>query len=754
MSPVSVLIVALWVGSTAVATAQDQAGSSAASPATKDVTWPGDKSAQSGAAVTEEYLKPTVKTPANAASGSSAPSKAPQSPVPKPQGATSAALPAGAQGDTPAVSAPPDPSPTDDPGVTSTGEPDAGAPASANTPAAPLSPATAQTTAPSAPDGAASAPAAKNPPPSPATASTESAEPPAPSPPDASTPPAPAEIPATTASPTPAPIPPAAIPTKTESPEPVGPASAAPQTASPPTPAEGAAPTGPQVPAATAVPQAPAPSIADLIKSAVDALVNTQTQGRQAAEMHKERAAIAAYYAARDYAPLWIENGKPTDAVAIVMGQLAHAADDGLDLTDMPAPVFEGGEDKLAAADVALSAEIVAYGREASGSRVDPQEISGLIGAKPDLPDPALILAAVVAAGADGGTILQSFNPPQKAYAALREKLAELRSLEKSAASGPIPTGPTLRVGMSDPRVPLIRARFGLGTEQGGDGSAGLVYDTQVAAAVADFQKANGLPASGVLTARTIARLAQPLRLDNEIIANMERWRWMPREMGANRIEVNIPDFMATLVQNGEVVAHHKVIVGKPDTPTPVFSNAIKFLIVNPYWNVPPSIVRKEMLPLEEQDPTYLSRMGFEVYMQHGRLVVRQPPGERNALGLIKFMFPNQYSVYLHDTPTRGLFAAKRRAFSHGCVRVEQPFELAESLLGPAWPEARIKRLIGGAERYVYLPKPLPIHIEYFTAYVDDAGRLQLRDDLYGYSRQVQLALGLDVGSKIRGAHY
>ncbi len=459
--------------------------------------------------------------------------------------------------------------------------------------------------------------------------------------------------------------------------------------------------------------------------------------------MRKEHAAIAAYYAARNYAPLWIENGKPTDAVATVMGQLAHAADDALDLAGMPVPVFEGGEDKLAAADVALSAEIVTYGREASGSRVDPQEISGLIGAKPDLPDPALILAAVAAAGPEGGTILQSFNPPQKAYAALREKLAELRRVPKPTVSESIPMGRSLRVGMSDPRVPLIRARFGLDTRPA-SGSPDFLYDTRVAAAVADFQKANGLPASGILTARTIATLAEPSRLDNEIIANMERWRWMPREMGSSRIEVNIPDFMASVVQDGEVVSRHKVIVGKPDTPTPVFSNAIKFLIVNPYWNVPPSIMRKEMLPQLAQDPTYLSRMGFEVFMQHGRLVVRQPPGERNALGRIKFMFPNQYSVYLHDTPSRGLFAATRRAFSHGCVRVDQPFELAESVLGPGWPEARIKRLIGGGERYVYLPKPLPIHIEYFTAYVDDAGQLQLRDDLYGYSRMVEVALGLE----------
>ncbi len=624
--------------------------------------------------------------------------------------AAKSASAAAPQSDTPAGSRPPDSTPSESPGVTSTGDPSDGAPPAADTP---------------------------NAPPTPATMSTESAEPTAP--------PVPGEVPAAA-----------------ESPELPAPASVAPDAATPPAPAESPASTAsPQVPAATSAPQAPAPAavspspeapaaatvpvpaIADLVKSAVDALVKTETEGSQAAEMRKEHAAIAAYYAARDYAPLWVENGKPIDAVAIVLQQLAHAADDALDLSAMPVPVFEGGAERLAAADVALSAQIVAYGRQASGCRVDPQEISGLIGAKPNLPDPALILASVAAAGPAGGTMLQSFNPPQKAYAGLREKLAEIHSAAKPAASDPIPMGRPLRVGMSDPRVPLIRARFGLDPGPA-DGPADLVYDTRVAAAVADFQKANGLPPSGILTARTIETLAQPSRLDHEIMANMERWRWMPRDMGSDRIEVNIPDFMASVVQDGQVVSRHKVIVGKPDTPTPVFSNAIKFLIVNPYWNVPPSIIRKEMMPLAAQDPSYLSRMGFEVFMQHGQLVVRQPPGERNALGRIKFMFPNQYSVYLHDTPSRGLFASARRAFSHGCVRVDQPFALAESVLGPDWPEARIKRLIGGAERYVYLPKPLPIHIEYFTAFVDDAGQLQLRDDLYGYSRLVEVALGLE----------
>jgi murein L,D-transpeptidase YcbB/YkuD len=185
-------------------------------------------------------------------------------------------------------------------------------------------------------------------------------------------------------------------------------------------------------------------------------------------------------------------------------------------------------------------------------------------------------------------------------------------------------------------------------------------------------------------------------------------------------------------------------VVGKETTPTPVFSNKMQFLIVNPYWNVPASILKKEMLPKLAQDPNYLHRLGYEVVSKDGRMVVRQPPGERNALGRIKFMFPNDYAVYLHDTPLRALFSEERRAFSHGCVRVDDPFAFAQTVLGKGWSEERVKALIGGKERYVYLPKPLPVHLEYFTAYVDETGRLQMRDDVYGYSRRVKAALGLE----------
>ena len=297
---------------------------------------------------------------------------------------------------------------------------------------------------------------------------------------------------------------------------------------------------------------------------------------------------------------------------------------------------------------------------------------------------------------------------------------------------------------MKDARVPLIRARFELGPRSEG-AQSGLVYDTSVADAVADFQRSSGLPVSGTLTARTVAALSngQPLRLENEILVNMERWRWMAHKVEPDQIDVNVPDFTVSLVQDGKVIHAARVVVGKPDTPTPIFSNAMQFVEVNPYWDVPQSIIRKEMMPHLAQDPTYLQRQGYEVSMRHGELTVRQPPGPRNALGQIKFMFPNEHAVYLHDTPEKALFSASRRAFSHGCVRVQNPMDLAPLVLGADWPKARIEKLVGGPNRTIRLPKALPIHIEYFTAWVDEQGKLQLRDDIYGYSRKMKLALGL-----------
>lgn len=487
----------------------------------------------------------------------------------------------------------------------------------------------------------------------------------------------------------------------------------------------------------------PLPPVSAALKSALDARSGLR---EPAGLLHRrEREAIAAFYALRDFAPLWWRDGKPNPEVAPVIGRLRHAADDGLDLKGFRFATSPATDEEIAAADIALTDAVVAYGRQASGGRIDPHMISRLIGEEPEVAEPAVILALVATAGERAGDELQKFNPPQKGYAALREKLLEIRRGRTVAQDPAIPAGPVLRPGMRDRRVPLIRARLSIDDSiepEAGD----LVYDTRVAAAVADFQKANGLPPSGHLTARTVAALSgvQSSHLEAEILANMERWRWMPRDLGEERIEVNIPDYEAAVIENGAVALRTRVVVGKEETPTPIFSNTMKFLIVNPYWNVPPSIIRKEMLPRLASDPNYFSRMGYQVFSRGGHLVVRQPPGERNALGRIKFMFPNDFSVYMHDTPMHKLFAESKRAFSHGCVRVDDPFRFAEMVLGQGWSESRVKKLIGGKERYVYLPKPLPVHLEYFTAYVDDSGELQLRDDIYGYSRRVKAALGLE----------
>jgi murein L,D-transpeptidase YcbB/YkuD len=256
------------------------------------------------------------------------------------------------------------------------------------------------------------------------------------------------------------------------------------------------------------------------------------------------------------------------------------------------------------------------------------------------------------------------------------------------------------------------------------------------------------LPANGVLTPATIAALSGPssARLEGDLIANMERWRWLPRDLGTRHIAVNVPEYRLRLVEQGRVVHQTRVIVGKGESPTPVFSDEMEHIIVNPSWTVPPSILKNEFLPAMARDPYYAERKGFKVIRRGDRISVQQPPGERNALGFIKFIFPNEHAVYLHDTPNRNLFAAERRAFSHGCVRVDQPFRLAEAVLGSggSWSERKLRDLIGKGERHIRLGQPLSVHLTYFTLTVDDQGQLKFFDDIYGHHRKVRAALGLD----------
>jgi murein L,D-transpeptidase YcbB/YkuD len=494
---------------------------------------------------------------------------------------------------------------------------------------------------------------------------------------------------------------------------------------------------------------APGTNLATALKQALDDLAREPMRTLAA---RREREAITAFYAARAHAPLWIDKDAGTKdiwtpAAHAALSRLEHADEDGLALKQGSLPVLNATTDaSRAATDLALSLAVVAYGRQASGSRIDPQSIDKLITEKPEVADPARILSTVSAA-LDADAALRGFNPTQAGYLALREKLIEVRR-EKPRSIDRIAAGPTLKPGMQDPRVPLIRARFGLDAQPLANTADDLLYDTRVASAVADFQRSSGLPASGQLTTRTVSALSggDPARLEAEIIANMERWRWRARGEAAERIEVNIPDYSVRVFHDNAQFYKARVIVGKPANQTPIFSNRMQFIEVNPYWNVPDSIIRKEMMPKLAEDPAYLQKLGYEVSKApNGRMIVRQPPGERNALGRIKFMFPNQHAVYLHDTPTRALFANVTRAYSHGCVRLDQPFKFAEVVLGAenGWTEDRVRKLIGGRNQAILLPRTIDIHIGYYTAFVDETGKLQLREDIYGHSARVRAALGL-----------
>lgn len=461
----------------------------------------------------------------------------------------------------------------------------------------------------------------------------------------------------------------------------------------------------------------------------------------------RERELIALAYGAQGDAPLWIEGEGWNKAGLSIAGRLARVAEDGLDPDAYvpPSERIKAGADRsaaLAEADISLTALAVLYARDARGGRLNLAGLSKLVTPKLDLP-PAGDVVAKLRAAQEPGDALVAYNPPQPGYVALKAKLAEVRAAQPALVSHTrIPAGPPLSIGMRDVRVPLVRARFGLGPTA----ERSTVYDTRLASAVADFQKQNGLPASGVLNRETTLALggaAARLPREADILVNMERWRWLPADLGQRHVIVNIPEYTLRLMDHGNVVHQARVIVGKADSATPIFSHEMEYAVVNPSWHVPPSILKNEFLPALAQNPNYAAERGYIVERRGNTISVRQPPGERNALGFIKFMFPNQHAVYIHDTPSRNLFGATRRALSHGCVRVEQPFRLADFVFDGEWDEKRLKSLIGKGERTIRLKAPLPVHLTYFTLSVDAAGRVDARDDIYGIDAKLRVALGL-----------
>ena len=499
------------------------------------------------------------------------------------------------------------------------------------------------------------------------------------------------------------------------------------------------------VKAASNVPPADQP-VADKLREAFSA------KSLRYFDRKAERAAVEKFYSLREYAPIWTAAGKLTDSGRGVMARLKDAASEGLNPSDYPAPDFTAATtpDALADADLKLTASVLDYARQAQSGRMHWSQVSGDIQYPEHPTDPSEVLANVTIAK-DASAALDGYNPSHKLYRALKAKLAELRGQGDGPAIQ-IADGPVLKytpargkkqdeIAMEDVRVPQLRAKLGI-AENRND----TRYDATVAEAVRKFQASAELRPTGMLDERTIRAINSPKhdRQIDTVIVNMERWRWLPRDLGAPSVGdayviLNIPDYTLKVMQNGQQVWTTRVVTGQPGVhATPLLTETMKFITVNPTWNVPPSIIYNEYLPALQQDPTVLQRMGLRLEYGHdGSIHISQPPGEANALGRIRFNFPNKFLVYQHDTNERHLFAKEDRAFSHGCMRVQNPDQYASILLNITDPNGhytpeRIRSMYGQGEVDIKFPTPIPVNITYQTAFVDDAGVLQFRKDVYG----------------------
>jgi L,D-transpeptidase YcbB len=512
----------------------------------------------------------------------------------------------------------------------------------------------------------------------------------------------------------------------------------------PSAPAVAATPASEPVKAASNVPAADQP-VADKLKDIIGAKTSRHFDRKN------ERAAIEKFYGARDFAPVWTQGGSLTPAAKGVIARLKDAASDGLNPADYQLPDFAAATtpDALADAELKLTASMFDYARQAQSGRMHWSQVSGDI-LYPEHPtDPSDVLAKVTTA-TDASAALDSYNPPQKLYKELKAKLAELRG----QGNGPvieIADGPALKytpagkkraeIVVEDPRVPQLRAKLGLA-----ENASDTRYDAAVAEAVRKFQNGAEIKATGILDDKTVKAINTPKR-DKQIdvvLVNMERWRWLPRDLGVPALGdayviLNIPDYTLKVMQRGQQVWTTRVVTGKPGThATPLLTETMKYITVNPTWNVPPSIVYNEYLPALQQDPTVLQRMGLKLEQNRdGSVHISQPPGEANALGRIRFNFPNKFLVYQHDTPDKNLFARDERAFSHGCMRVQNPDQYASILLNIALPNEkytpeRVRSMYGKGEVDLKFPTPIPVNITYQTAFVDDGGKLQFRKDVYG----------------------
>jgi murein L,D-transpeptidase YcbB/YkuD len=482
--------------------------------------------------------------------------------------------------------------------------------------------------------------------------------------------------------------------------------------------------------------------------------------------------AVQRFYQGRGYRLAWVAAGRISRQAASLLRAAAGADGDGLDAAPYVALAAQGPAVRRASAgdwadpaldlDLHITYALLRYADEMTAGRVDPRGAANLWALNPAPADTVAWLARAVQAGAAAQAEIVPAHPQ---YQGLRRELARYRALAQAGEWPPVEGGPMLKPGARSARVAALRARLIAGGELAADdvdtpprddiaaavardGAARPpLYDAALVAAVKQFQARHGLKADGFLDKDTVAELnVSAAERARQIELNLERWRWLPHDLGERYVLVNIPTFELQGYDHGRRTIQMRVVAGTAgETPTPVFAQPMTHVVFSPYWNVPPGIAREEIAPAAWHNRTYLVRNNMEV-LKGSRVVdpgsvdlgdptlqFRQRPGAGNSLGRVKFLLPNPYNVYLHDTPSRKLFAEVQRDYSHGCVRVQQPFELAQWVLeGSGWTPGRIRAAMdGGEEMHVRLPRPIPVYVAYFTVWIDDDGRAQFRPDIY-----------------------
>lgn len=485
---------------------------------------------------------------------------------------------------------------------------------------------------------------------------------------------------------------------------------------------------------------------------------------------------VEEFYAQRDFQPAWFHNGRPTSAAAAIIETLEHADAKGLNAVDYDSELLgealrQGPAGDAAALDVALTVAVMRYISDLRVGRVDYKSQSNDF----DIPDKRLHLPSFVdelSGAADIEQRLDSVEPGFPQYDRLITALARYQQLAAdSRLAEKLDDADTIH-----PGEPYAQARqlayklHALGDLQSIPATADL-YTQELARGVKHFQKRHGIDQDGVIGKGTFRELNTPLQKRvGQIILALERFRWLPNDFGQYPIIVNLPEFRARAFrrvgeQQYEQQLEMKVVVGKayPRNQTPVFNKRMNHLVLAPYWNVPTSITRGELLPKLGKDPSYLQKHHYEIVdgegnsypynsssrsgLQGGKLRIRQKPGDHNSLGLVKFMFPNKYSVYMHGTPARSLFDRSKRDYSHGCIRLEDPLAMAEHITaldgqGDTWTRERLKKTMqGGVATTVKLDADIEVFVLYTTAIVPVDGEVHFYADVYGHDGKLAKAL-------------